>query len=112
MSHRHRELRQTVANHRAVGVACLRCTYDVAIFVVNQPLAVGSVTCISPHIEVAQRLAFLDALEIVERIRVFSATYIIVVLTYILRVAEINEFVALCCANKVDVVREILRVDC
>ena len=66
---------------------------------------------ITPHVEITERLAFLYALKVVERIGVFCSAYVIVVLTHIFRVAEINEFVALCRTNEVDVIREVLGVD-
>ena len=67
-------------------------------------------TCISPHIEVSKRLAFLYALQIVEGIRIFCTANVIVVLAHILRIAEIDKLVALGGSHKVDVVCEVLGI--
>ena len=66
--------------------------------------------CITPHVEITKRLAFLYALEIIEGIRVFCTANVIVVLSHILRIAEIDKLVALGGSHKVDVVCEVLGI--
>ena len=111
MARRESELRHTVAHHAAVFIAGLRGTNDVALFVVDQPFAIGGVSGIFPHIEVAKRLAFLDALQVVERIGIFCAAHIIEVLTHILRVAEVDKLVAHGRAHDVKIIAEFFRLD-
>ena len=69
-------------------------------------------TGILPHEEVAQGLALLDALQVIERIGILSAANVVVVLTDILRVTEVQELIAHCGSHKVDVVTKGRSVHC
>ena len=62
---------------------------------------------IAPHIEVTERLSFLNALQVVEGIGVFGSSHIVEVLSHILRVAEVDELVAHRCPHETDVVAEV-----
>ena len=68
-------------------------------------------TSISPHIEVTDRLALLNALQVVVRIWIRSTYLIIIVLTYKLGVAEAYELILHGRTDEVEVVREILGSD-
>ena len=81
---RQSKLWHTVAHHRAVGITGLRSPDNVAILVIHQPFAIGGVTGITPHIEIAKRLAFFNALKVVVGVGVFCAAHVVIILTHIL----------------------------
>ena len=84
VTRRERELRHTVAHHAAVLIAGLRGADDVAILVVDKPFALSSMTGIFPHIEITERLAFLNALQVVEGIGILGAGNVVEVLANVL----------------------------
>ena len=102
------KLRQTIAHLHTVVCRCLGSTDDVTALVIDQPLAILCMTSISPHIKVTDRLAFLNALQVVVRIWIRSTYLIIIVLTYKLGVAEAYELILHGRTDEVEVVREIL----
>ena len=69
-------------------------------------------TGIFPHIEVSQRLSLFNALQIIIWIGGFCATHVIVVLSHKLGIAEVNKLVVHSAADDVDVVVEVLGLDC
>ena len=69
------EFGKSVAHHLAVVVRGLCGFDDVAVAVIHQPIAVAVYAGIFPHEEVAQAFALLDALQVVEGVGVFRATY-------------------------------------
>ena len=107
MACRHSELGHAVAYYLTVIVGSLRSADYVAVPVIYQPFAFGGDACIFPHIEVAEGFAFLDPLQVIERIWIFCSAHVVEVLAYIFRVAEIHEFIAHGGAYHVETVGEI-----
>ena len=68
-------------------------------------------SCITPHIEVAKRLTLLYALKVIEWVRVFGSCHVVIVLTYVLGIAEVDKFVLHGSTNEIEVVREVLGID-
>lgn len=107
VAHGEGEFGQTVAYILAVGLCALDAFDDVAVLVVDQPFAVGGDAGIFEHVEFTYRAAFLDALDGDVGIRVLCVGHVVVVVADELGVAEVHEFVRLCCADEIHGVGEI-----
>ena len=107
MACRHGEFRHTVAYDHAVGVGGLRGADYIAVLVIYQPFAAIGDAGIFPHIEVAERFAFFNTLQVVVGVGVFGAAHVVEILTNVFRVAEIDELVAHHRAYDIEVVCEI-----